>query len=400
SCLQWSVMTGGFSCTVAHAWTVYAAGFGCASAVPATPVKKSRNRSETDFIGLGLKKLWTCHFHRPYAIHRFDEFAISFLDGGSADLERRGHHTVFHRKCFGQDHKAAHPFETRDPRLQAFEFRFDRPSNRFARRQIVIGDLAGSTQPGFAHRRKIGNDKRGAERAFVTDEHNLIDQTRFGKKRFNGGGRDILASARYEKVLFTVGDRYISFPVDLADVSGMQPSFLIDHLAGRIGMLIIPLHDVRPARENFAIRGDPDLDVHERKANASPSQFFIRIGTEDRRGFGETVALDDRKPERGKRAADLGRKRRRPGNKKPDASARPRSNVPEYQKVRNGPEQPRKDRNSFPFHRAAVLGTDRERPIEEPAFYRRHFFAHAHNPPIDTLIKTRDAGHDRRTNFE
>ncbi len=76
--------------------------------------------------------------------------------------------------------------------------------------------------------------------------------------------------------LRSVIDRYPS--VELADVAGVKPAVGVDHFRRRLGLLPVALHQVRPAREDFAVVRDAQLDAGQRDADGADADGVARIG--------------------------------------------------------------------------------------------------------------------------
>ena len=69
-----------------------------------------------------------------------------------------------------------------------------------------------------------------------------------------GCGATYFPPGRLDQVLLPVGDAQAAVGVDLADVAGVEPAVAIDRLGGRLGLVVVPLHHVRSARQDLAVR--------------------------------------------------------------------------------------------------------------------------------------------------
>src|SRR5262249_26074961 len=69
-----------------------------------------------------------------------------------------------------------------------------------------------------------------------------------------------LAVGEYEQFLLSARDDEEAVFVDAAEVAGMQPA-IADRLGGRLSIIPVTYHDVRPARQHFAIGGDCHFDA-------------------------------------------------------------------------------------------------------------------------------------------
>ena len=78
-------------------------------------------------------------------------------------------------------------------------------------------------------------------------------------------GGDVLAAGGDDDVLFPVGDDQKAVLVEMTDVAGVEPTAL-EVPPGLRFLLVIAFHDVRPAGQDLAVRGDPDLDTRDRLA--------------------------------------------------------------------------------------------------------------------------------------
>src|SRR4051812_15336277 len=106
---------------------------------------------------------------------------------------------------------------------------------------------------------------------------------------------DVVA-ADDDHVLLAVADVEIAVGVDLADVAGIEPA-VAQRLGGLLRPVAIALHDLRPARADFAELDDLDLGLRHRDADrARLGNTICRIEGEHRTGFGLPITLIDRSP--------------------------------------------------------------------------------------------------------
>ncbi len=84
---------------------------------------------------------------------------------------------------------------------------------------------------------------------------------------------DVLSAGSYDDVLLAVGDPQKPI-LELADVAGVEPLLLIDHLGGGFGLVVVSLHYVRTTRENLAIRCDAHLDPRQRPADGADPEVL------------------------------------------------------------------------------------------------------------------------------
>ena len=92
--------------------------------------------------------------------------------------------------------------------------------------------------------------------------------------------------------------------VDDADVAGVQPA-VAQRLGAQFRLLPVAVHQQRPAHQNFAVVGDPDLDVLQRRADRAELDAAAAIAADDRRGLGLAVALQQPEAEGGEEDADF-----------------------------------------------------------------------------------------------
>src|SRR5437016_1079646 len=79
--------------------------------------------------------------------------------------------------------------------------------------------------------------------------------------------------------------------LELADIAGVEPAFVIDNLLRCIWHVEVSDHSARATDEDFAIARDPDFDSGDRLADRP---WLVAIGVVHAGGgggFGETIAL-------------------------------------------------------------------------------------------------------------
>ena len=69
------------------------------------------------------------------------------------------------------------------------------------------------------------------------------------------------------KVLLAVGDVEEAALVDAPDVAGVEPAVLVEHLGGRLGVVVVAAHDARAPDEDLAVLGDAHLGARHRPAD-------------------------------------------------------------------------------------------------------------------------------------
>ncbi len=95
--------------------------------------------------------------------------------------------------------------------------------------------------------------------------------------------RNVFAAGGDNQALLPVGDFEIPLFVEAADVTGMQPSLLVDRLGGGGRIVVVATHHVRSARKYLAIVIDPDFDVEKGKSDGADPGTLQRVGGDDRR---------------------------------------------------------------------------------------------------------------------
>src|SRR6185295_15956454 len=83
-------------------------------------------------------------------------------------------------------------------------------------------------------------------------------------------------------------------------------------------LTVIARRDVFAAHEDLAIVGDVDLDAADRRAHRPLAGLERMVERDDRRGFGEAVALDHDKPEAAPELFHVWRQRRGTNHERPE----------------------------------------------------------------------------------
>ena len=103
---------------------------------------------------------------------------------------------------------------------------------------------------------------------------------------------DVLSPRGDDDVFFPVGDDQESLAVDVPDVPGPEP-VAFENLGGLGGHLVVSLHHVGPAGEDFAVRGDPDFDARNGFPHRPELHILEGIEGDDRRSLGQAVPFKD-----------------------------------------------------------------------------------------------------------
>ena len=158
---------------------------------------------------------------------------------------------------------------------------------------VVAGDLAFQRFRDRFHFGPVGGHHGGDELPPVTVDDRLVEQGVGCQQPFDDRWGDVLARRGDEQVLLAIGDREVPVLVDCPDVTGVKPP-VDDDLGGRLGILPVPGHHVRPTSQNFTILGNTHLDTGNRKSNGAVTAGFGVIESDHRRCFGQSVTFEDR----------------------------------------------------------------------------------------------------------
>src|SRR4030095_6158905 len=139
-------------------------------------------------------------------------------------------------------------------------------------------------------------------------------------------GKHIEAVGRDDHFLLAALDEQPSLFVTFPDVAGVEPAFAVEHAVSRaLGFRLWALvgdvvagGDVFAADENLAVVGDAYLDALNRRADRALARLERVIERDDRRGLGESVALDDREAKPAPELLDIWRQRRRTDHEGPE----------------------------------------------------------------------------------
>jgi hypothetical protein len=93
--------------------------------------------------------------------------------------------------------------------------------------------------------------------------------------------RNVLSAGRNDDVLFAIGDREETI-AKLADVSRVEPTFRVDRLGRRGGLVVVAPHDVRAARQNLTVRRDHDFDAGHRLSDRADAEGSRDVHRDDR----------------------------------------------------------------------------------------------------------------------
>ena len=136
----------------------------------------------------------------------------------------------------------------------------------------------------------VRHDQGRQEIAALAADHRLID-ARIGQQQpLEIARHHFLAVGQHQQLLLAAGDLEKAVGVELAQVAGVQPA-VADGLGRRRRVVPVALHDVRPARQHLAVGGDLHLDAGQRPAHRVELVRVLAVERDDRRAFGQPVAL-------------------------------------------------------------------------------------------------------------
>jgi hypothetical protein len=148
---------------------------------------------------------------------------------------------------------------------------------------------------------EVGHDEGGesidaAVRGGIGDDAEFLDERALFVVVLHLVGVDIFAGGHHDDFLGPAGDGEVSVAIEESEVSGMEPS-VADHLGGFVRSLVVAVHDIGAADEDFAgavFAGVVDAEFHVGQgfAHAAGSGLVGDVERHDGRGFGEAVALD------------------------------------------------------------------------------------------------------------
>ena len=104
-----------------------------------------------------------------------------------------------------------------------------------------------------------GDHKHADETTAITDDHRVLDQVTLLDRFFDRDGSNVLSTGSDDELFLAADDHQMPVLVDHAEISGSQPA-INDCLGGGFGHVPVAPHDVRAAREHFAVTSDLQLD--------------------------------------------------------------------------------------------------------------------------------------------
>ena len=111
--------------------------------------------------------------------------------------------------------------------------------------------------------REVRHEERGNELAAIAEQDGLGDERMAPELVLNRLGRDALPAGGDDEVLLPIGDRQVALSVKGPDIAGVKPAVWLEDGSRRLGPAVIAAHDVRTAREDLAVLGEPQLERQE-----------------------------------------------------------------------------------------------------------------------------------------
>ncbi len=113
------------------------------------------------------------------------------------------------------------------------------------------------------------------------------------RSRSSSTAGDVLAGRGDDQVLLTPGDSQEPPIVQGAEVAGMQPAVLVDHLLGGARVVPVARGDHGALDQDLAVGGDPDGAARDRQAHGADLLRISGVGVGRGAGLGHAVALQD-----------------------------------------------------------------------------------------------------------
>ena len=180
----------------------------------------------------------------------------------------------------------------------------------------------------------------------------------------------------------------------------MEPTVRIDRLTRRVGLVVIPFHDVRAAGEYLPVQSNLYLDPVDRLADGADAEIPGSVHRDHRRCLGESVSFEDDEAGCVEELVDLGRERRTAGYEVAQASTSARLELGENQLLRD---------RILLCQQAGRLSAgellvrpslgDAARPEENLLLQESSSESCLENARVHLLVETRHRQHNRRFHF-
>ena len=163
----------------------------------------------------------------------------------------------------------------------------------------------------------------------------------------------IFSAGCLEQVLLAVGDLQIAVGAQLPDVSRIEPA-VNDRFRRLFLHLVIALHDVRPADQDFPILGNLDLHVLDDLPRGAETDAIPLGAGNDWRGLGQPVGFANRNSDSVEKLRQVLGQRCGAGDEVANPAAEPASQFRKNQPVGESVARPQTDRQRSPLQ--AVRG--------------------------------------------
>ncbi len=175
-----------------------------------------------------------------------------------------------------------------------------------------------------------------------------------------------------------------------------QPSLSASAVAWRVAP--VALHDRFAAHQDLAVRGDPDLDAGDRRADAVQLDPARGVDAHHRRALGLAVALEHRQAQRREEQADVVIERGAARDQRLHAAAEARAGLLAHQPVEQAVEQPLREREAARL--LVGLAAERHGPLEQLRLQAALARDRIEDALAHHLVEPRHAGHHRRPRLE
>src|SRR5438093_8980656 len=127
----------------------------------------------------------------------------------------------------------------------------------------------------------VGRNKSGDEFPTVADEDDIFEVWNQLQPVFDRLRSDVLAAGGDDQIFFAVDDPQEPGGINFTYVSRVKPSSF-ERLCRFLRHLVVPLHDVRAAHENFTVFRNPYLLAAESTANGPDARSIWPVQGDNR----------------------------------------------------------------------------------------------------------------------
>src|SRR5690606_32632517 len=237
------------------------------------------------------------HHDLGRAVQLLDDAPVALLDDATPDLQRRRQLAGLDGELTVEDPDLLRDLEAREAGQPPLYLFLDLLTDSLVANQLrraLRRDPLLLRPPG--HLLEIGHDQDDRIRTPVTQHDRLEDVPAVLDRVLDRLRRHVLAASRHDQILLPVRDAQVAVLVQLADVARVEPAVLVDRLAGRLRLVVVPLHHLRPPHQDLAVRRDHDLRPGDWLADRAQPDRVRQVHVRHRRGLGEAVAFQDDQP--------------------------------------------------------------------------------------------------------